>query len=99
MPAVQPHVYEFQVFNSKFTVMPTVLRIDGYRFFFYSNENNEPAHIHVEKGDAEGKIWLEPSISVAYFEGFNSREQNDIMQITRENFPVYILKWYEYFGK
>ena len=26
--------------------MPTVLRIGGYRFFFYSNENGEPAHIH-----------------------------------------------------
>lgn len=79
--------------------MPTVLRIDGYRFFFYSNENNEPAHIHVEKGDAEGKIWLEPLISIAYFKGFSSREQNEIMQITRENFPMFIKKWYEYFGK
>jgi len=92
-------LYEFQVFNLKFILMPTVLRIDGYRFFFYSNENNEPAHIRVEKGDAEGKIWLEPSISAAYFEGFNSREQNEIMQITRDNFSVFIKKWYEYFGK
>jgi hypothetical protein len=31
--------------------MPTVLRIDGYRFFFFSNEGNEPVHIHVESGD------------------------------------------------
>jgi Domain of unknown function (DUF4160) len=30
--------------------MPTILRINGYRFFFYSNENDEPAHVHVEKG-------------------------------------------------
>ncbi len=79
--------------------MPTVLRIDGYRFFFYSNENNEPAHVHVEKGEGEGKIWLEPAISVAYFMGFGTREQNDIMTITRENFSVFIKKWYEYFGK
>jgi len=40
--------------------------VDRYRFFFYSNGNNEPAHIHEEKGDAEGKVWLEPVISVAY---------------------------------
>jgi len=40
--------------------MPTILRKDGFRFYFYSNENDEPAHIHVEKGDAEGKIWLVP---------------------------------------
>ena len=40
--------------------MPTVLLKDGFRFFFYSDEGSEPAHIHVKKGDAEGKIWLEP---------------------------------------
>lgn len=78
--------------------MPTVLRIDGYRFFFYSNENNEPAHIHVEKGSAEAKLWLEPVFSPAYFEGFNSREQNDIIEIVRMNLPAFIQKWNEYFN-
>jgi len=53
----------------------------------------------VEKGNAEGKIWLEPSILIAYFKGFSSREQNEIMQITKENFPGFIKKWYDYFGK
>jgi hypothetical protein len=36
--------------------MPTVLIEQGFRFFFWSNENDEPMHIHVEKGGAEGKI-------------------------------------------
>jgi len=31
--------------------MPTVLRIRGYRFFFFSDESREPAHVHVESGD------------------------------------------------
>lgn len=44
--------------------MPTLLLIDGFRFFFYSMENNEPIHVHVSKGDAVGKIWLEPEIAV-----------------------------------
>ena len=30
--------------------MPTVLRVDGFRFFFFSNEHT-PEHIHIEKGD------------------------------------------------
>jgi hypothetical protein len=55
--------------------MPTILRMNGFRFFFYSNENDEPAHVHVEKGDAEGKIWLEPNLTAAYFRGFSSAEQ------------------------
>ncbi len=31
--------------------MPTVLRIRGYRFFFFSLEGNEPPHIHVEQAE------------------------------------------------
>lgn len=35
--------------------MPVILRINGFRFFFYSNEGNplEPAHIHVMKAGSE----------------------------------------------
>lgn len=35
--------------------MPTVLRIGGYRFHFYSHEPGEPPHIHIEYGDGECK--------------------------------------------
>ncbi len=40
--------------------MPTVLRVGRYRFYFFSNENNEPPHIHVKAGDDEAKFWLDP---------------------------------------
>ena len=42
--------------------MPTVLRIGSYRFHFYSDEGDEPAHIHVDIGDGECKFWLEPIV-------------------------------------
>jgi hypothetical protein len=29
--------------------VPTVIRIHGYRYFFYSNEGSEPPHVHVER--------------------------------------------------
>jgi hypothetical protein len=32
--------------------MPTVLRLKGHRFYFYSHEPNEPPHVHVDKGGA-----------------------------------------------
>lgn len=41
--------------------MPTVLIIEGFRFFFFSNEGVEPPHIHVEKADAYAKFWLQPA--------------------------------------
>ena len=40
--------------------MPTVLRIGAFRFHFYSDEGDEPAHIHVDTGDGECKFWLDP---------------------------------------
>jgi len=36
--------------------MPTVLRVSGFRFFFYSLEGSEPPHIHVERGDSVAKF-------------------------------------------
>ena len=35
--------------------MPTILVIAGWRLFFYSNERNEPIHIHAVKADMECK--------------------------------------------
>jgi hypothetical protein len=40
--------------------MPTVARIGPYRFFFYSSENREPPHIHVEDDEKVAKYWLDP---------------------------------------
>lgn len=38
--------------------MPTVFYVGAYRFFFYSEEGGEPAHIHIEDGDKAAKFWL-----------------------------------------
>ncbi len=39
--------------------MPTILRIDAYRFYFYSHKPNEPPHIHIDRDDSTAKFWLE----------------------------------------
>ena len=79
--------------------MPNVSLIDGFRFFFYSNENNEPAHIHVSKADSDGKIWLEPGIAIAYMYGFSNAEQKNIMKIIKTNYQIFLNQWYEHFNK
>ncbi|OHD96832.1 MAG: hypothetical protein A3E21_08150 [Sulfurimonas sp. RIFCSPHIGHO2_12_FULL_36_9] len=38
--------------------MPTLLNVDGFKFFFYANEH-EPKHIHVMRSDGFAKIELE----------------------------------------
>ena len=77
--------------------MPTILRESGFRFFFYSNENNEPAHIHIEKGDATAKIWLQP-IEVENNYGFSNREMNQIVKIITENQLNFIQFGHDYFN-
>jgi hypothetical protein len=39
--------------------VPTILLVKGWRVFFYSNEGNEPMHVHARKGDAECKFWID----------------------------------------
>lgn len=77
--------------------MPTVLRIDGFRFHFYSHEPNEPPHIHVDKGGASMKAWLEP-VALARNLGFRARELNVILGHVREHRAELVEAWNGYFG-
>ena len=79
--------------------MPTVLLLRGFRFFFYSNESGEPIHIHIMKGGAQGKVWLEPAVDIAYLHRFTNSEERDIWEIVKENDQYFKQKWNEYFGK
>lgn len=79
--------------------MPTILNENGFRFFFYSSDRSEPAHIHVEKGDAEGKIWLEPKLRVAYMHDFTSTEAKQVMVIVFKHYENFKKEWHGYFGK
>ena len=38
--------------------MPTVLRIQGFRVYFWSHEPNEPPQVHLDKAGASAKVWL-----------------------------------------
>ena len=63
--------------------MPTVLRDRRFRFFFFSNEGEEPANIHVKAGSDEAKYWLRP-LELAANHGFNARELGTIQQLIRQ---------------
>lgn len=77
--------------------MPTILLLAGYRFFFYSLEGNEPAHIHVERGDDVAKYWLSP-VRLAESHGFRSRELNRVRAMVIEHRTTFLEEWHAHFG-
>lgn len=78
--------------------MPTVLRIDGYRFFFYSLENSEPPHVHVERGENVAKYWLDPA-SLAMNDGFRSHELTRLRQLVIEHRIALQEAWDAHFSR
>ncbi|MBL7800611.1 MAG: DUF4160 domain-containing protein [Chitinophagales bacterium] len=77
--------------------MPTVLDVNGYRFKFFSNENDEPQHIHITKGDGNSKYWLVPKCEEAYSYGFTAQERKAIKGLVIKHQEFLIKKWNEYF--
>ena len=78
--------------------VPTLLRWNGYRFFFYSADGDEPPHVHiVERGEQEAKVWLS-DCSVAINLGFSARDLGDIIRKIREERGVFLQAWNDYFA-
>lgn len=75
----------------------------GYCFYFWSNENSEPPHIHVSKGNPQEnatKVWItQDGIEL---ENNNSNiPANDLKKIMRYillNRADILAAWYSHFG-
>lgn len=76
--------------------MPTILTVGAYRFYFYSHEPNEPAHVHVDRDDQSAKFWLDP-VALARNLGFAPAELRRVYRIVDENRGLLLEKWNERF--
>lgn len=77
--------------------MPTILRIQGFRVYFWSREPNEPPHVHLDKGGSSAKVWLDP-VLLASNVGFPARDLSVILRLVREHQPKLLEAWHEFFG-
>lgn len=77
--------------------MPSILIVGPYRFYFYSHEPNEPAHVHVDRDNLSAKFWLNPVV-LARNLGFNARELRRLLRIVTEHQLEFLEAWNEYFG-
>lgn len=62
--------------------MPTIHRENGFRFFFFSNENDENPHVHVEKSGGAAKLNLLEKIYFIWVRRFSKPDQSRILKIT-----------------
>ena len=76
--------------------MPTILFVLGWKFFFYSNEGNEPIHIHCVKGDKESKYWLDIKsfdVTEAFTYKMTARDKREVKKIIFEYFEHIENEW------
>lgn len=77
--------------------VPTVLRTGPYRFYFYSHEPNEPAHVHVDRDDFSAKFWLRP-VALARNFGFPAVELRKVQLLVEQHQHRFLEEWNGYFG-
>ena len=54
------------------------------RFFFFSNEGGEPAHIHVQRDEQLAKFWAQ-TVALAASTGFPAHELRKLEGIVQDN--------------
>lgn len=77
--------------------MPTILLWNGFRFHFFSNEGNEPPHVHIRKAEKECKFWIETA-ELAYNDGMTSTEVRRLRDVVDEHRDEFLRRWHDYFG-
>jgi len=74
--------------------MPVVLRVKGYKFWFYEADIDEPPHVHVGKERKEAKYWLDP-VRVARAGRFKPVDLREIERIIQDNLDFLLNAWEE----
>lgn len=78
--------------------VPTLLVVEGFRFWFYTNEGREAPHVHVSKAGAAAKVWLQP-VHFAYSYGFTPSQLKRIRELVFEHQASFVERWHEHFGR
>lgn len=77
---------------------PTILRVRGYRLYFFSREETR-AHIHVQHASGEAKFWLEPRLELGQNYGMPLTRLNTALKLIQEHEDEIRAAWTEHFGR
>ena len=72
--------------------MPVILRVKGYKFWFYEADLDEPPHVHVGRDGREAKFWLDP-VRLARAGRFRPQELREIEHIIDDELSFLLQAW------
>jgi len=74
---------------------PTVFRAKGYRFYFFSLEEDR-MHVHVACAEGDAKFWLVPEIELAMAKGLRPDRLKTIQKILEEHYDEIANAWHKH---
>ena len=81
-----------------YSMSPTVFKDSGYRFFFFSREE-ERMHVHIISGDGEAKYWLEPEIELAKNHRYTRKQLKQIESLIESRYDELTNAWQQHFKR
>lgn len=77
-------------------VSPTVLRVRGFRFYFFSREEPRP-HVHVQNAQGEAKFWIEPAVALEANHGLKPKQLAEATMLIEEHLDDIRHAWAKHF--
>ena len=83
--------------------LPKIFKYGRYSIFFWSNENDEPVHVHIAIGNMTSnatKIWLTSAGGCLLAHNKSRIPQknlNNLLKVIQIEHPVILEKWKSYF--
>lgn len=75
---------------------PTVLRVGGFRFYFFSREERR-AHVHVQHAEGEAKFWIEPNVELAANFSLKPKQLAEAQNVIEEHLDEIRNAWVKHF--
>ena len=76
---------------------PAIYRERGFKFFFFSNEEQR-MHVHIVGQSGEAKFWLEPEITLANSYKLPVKELGKLEKSVKEHEDEIRSSWNKHFG-
>ncbi len=83
--------------RGKVTIVPAVAEIGPYKLFFYSAEGKEPPHVHIRRGRATAKFWLNP-LRLSRSRHMSDHELGTLRNLVEERQQEILEAWNEHFA-